>query len=116
MNIPAAQLTVIKAYCKRIILSIGRSLFCEIGIPKGGSLFPILGALYLRELDKAMERWMARGDCFYARFQDDIILISRKRHVLRRMRKEMFQILKEGKSSAIKFLKERSGSVSNYIK
>ena len=36
---------------------------------------------------------MARGDCFYARFQDDIILISRKRHVLRRMRKEMFQIL-----------------------
>lgn len=26
------------------------------------------------------------------------------------------KILKEGKSSAIKFLKERSGSVSNYIK
>ena len=42
-----------------------------------------------------MERWIERGDCFYARFQDDIILSSRKRHVLRRMRKEMFQILDE---------------------
>lgn len=42
-----------------------------------------------------MERWIKRGDCFYARFQDDIILISRKRHLLRRMRLEMFQILEE---------------------
>ncbi|HBW24155.1 MAG TPA: hypothetical protein DEF13_00675 [Holosporales bacterium] len=50
--------------------------------------------MYLDPLDKAMEKWIKRGDCFYARFQDDIILMARKRHVLRRMRLEMFQILK----------------------
>lgn len=42
-----------------------------------------------------MERWMTRGDCFYARFQDDIVLISRKRYVLKRMRRQMYQILEK---------------------
>jgi hypothetical protein len=88
-------LETVRAYCERTILRIGSSLHCKSGIPKGGSLSPVLGALYLTPLDYAMERWIARGDCFYARFQDDIILVSRKRHVLRRMRKEMFQILDE---------------------
>jgi hypothetical protein len=92
---PHHLLQTVIAYCERTILRIGPSLHCKIGIPKGGSLSPVLGALYLTPLDHAMERWIARGDCFYARFQDDIILASRKRHVLRRMRKEMFQILDE---------------------
>lgn len=72
---------------------MGASVHCKSGIPKGESLSPVLGALYLTPLDYAMERWLLRGDCFYARFQDDIIFVSRKRHVLKRMRKEMFQIL-----------------------
>ena len=82
------------AYCERTIHRIGSSIHCTIGIPKGGSLSPALPALYLTPLDHAMEEWMKRGDCFYARFQDDIILISRKRHVLKRMKKEMHAILK----------------------
>ena len=85
---------VVMSYCERTILRIGPSLHCKSGIP-GGSLSPVLGALYLTPLDHVMERWIARGDCFYARFQDDIILASRKRNVLRRMRKEMYQILDE---------------------
>ena len=92
---PHHLLETVIAYCERTILRIGPSLHCKSGIPKGGSLSPVLGALYLTPLDHAMERWIARGDCFYARFRDDIILVSRKRHVLRRMRKEMFQILDE---------------------
>lgn len=50
---------------------------------------------YYASLDHVMERWIKRGDCFYARFQDDIILVSRKRHVLRKMKKEMYRILDE---------------------
>ncbi len=92
---PDHLLETVIAYCERTIMRIGPSLHCKSGIPKGGSLSPVLGALYLTPLDYAMERWIARGDCFYARFQDDIILVSRKRHVLRRMRKEMYQILDE---------------------
>ncbi len=46
-------------------------------------------------LDHRMERWIKRGDCFYARFQDDIVLIFRKLEALHRIRLEMFQILKE---------------------
>lgn len=90
---PLRYLQTVIDYCERTILRIGDSLHCSRGIPKGGSLSPVLGSLYLTPLDHAMERWVARGDCFYARFQDDIILVSRKRHVLKRMRKEMFQIL-----------------------
>jgi RNA-directed DNA polymerase len=92
---PHHLLETVFAYCERTIIRIGPSLHCKRGIPKGGSLSPVLGALYLTPLDYAMERWIARGDCFYARFQDDIILVSRKRHVLKRMRKEMFQVLRE---------------------
>jgi len=90
---PHHLLRTVIAYCERTILRIGRSFHCKIGIPKGGPLSPVLGALYLTPLDHAMECWMERGDCFYARFQDDIILVSRKRHVLKRMKKEMYQIL-----------------------
>lgn len=92
---PPRFMQVVMSYCERTILRRGPSLHCAPGIPKGGSLSPILGALYLTPLDYAMERWIKRGDCFYARFQDDIILASRKRHVLKRMRKEMHQILDE---------------------
>jgi len=92
---PPRFMQVVMSYCERIILRRGPSLHCTSGIPKGGSLSPVLGALYLAPLDYAMERWIKRGDCFYARFQDDIILASRKRHVLKRMRKEMHQILDE---------------------
>jgi RNA-directed DNA polymerase len=95
LKFPYRHVSTIIDYCKRTILRIGYSIHCTGGIPKGGSLSPVLGALYLTPLDHAMERWMVLGDCFYARFQDDIILISRKRHVLKRMRTEMFQILRE---------------------
>lgn len=92
---PQRFMETVIGYCIRTILRRGPSLHCKLGIPKGGALSPVLGALYLTPLDVEMERWIARGDCFYARFQDDIILVSRKRHVLRSMRKEMFQILNE---------------------
>jgi len=82
------------AYCDRTILRIGSFNHCTIGIPKGSSLSPALAALYLTPLDHAMEAWVKRGDCFYAKFQDNIILISRKRHVLKRMKKEMHAVLK----------------------
>ena len=90
---PLRFFETIIAYCERTILRIGSSIHSTIGIPKGGSLSPVLGALYLTPLDHTMERWLERGDCFYARFQDDIILVSRKRHVLKRMKKEMHVIL-----------------------
>ena len=80
-------------YCERTILSPCRSIASQSGIPKGGSLSPVLRALYLSSLDRAMEQWMKRGDCFYARFQDDIIVMAGKRHVLRRMQRDTYRIL-----------------------
>jgi hypothetical protein len=95
LKFPYRHVSTIIDYCERTVLRIVSSIHCNVGIPKGSSISPVLGALYLTPLDHAMERWMTRGDCFYARFQDDIILVSRKRHVLKRMRTEMFQILRE---------------------
>ena len=90
---PERLMETVLGYCQRTILRIGPSLHCTRGIPKGGAVSPVLGALYLTPLDHAMERQVKRGDCFYARFQDDIILVARKRHVLRRMRLKMYKVL-----------------------
>ena len=90
---PKRLMETLIGYFQRTILRIGPYLHCTRGIPKGGAMSPVLGALYLTPLDHAMERWVKRGACFYARFQDDIILVTRKRHVLRRMRREMYKTL-----------------------
>ena len=95
LGFPKRFMETMYGYLQRTMLRMGDPLQCTMGIPKGGALSPALGALYLTPLDHAMERWMAREDCFYARFQDDIIIIARKRHVMRAMRREMYEILSQ---------------------
>lgn len=90
---PIRFFEILIAYCERSIFRVRSSFPSKIGIPKGGSLSPVLGTLYLTPLDQAMKKWSNRIDCFYARFQDDIILASRKRHLLKRMKKQMHCIL-----------------------
>ena len=46
-------------------------------------------------LDRLMERWMLRGDIFYARFQDDLILVARSKHPLKRVMKVMLRYIEE---------------------
>lgn len=57
------------------------------GIPRGSSLSPLLGALYLLELDRKMEKL----DVKYFRYMDDILILARTRWKL----KEAIRVLNQ---------------------
>ncbi len=59
------------------------------GISAGCPLSPLLGALYLRELDEAMES----SGLFYARFMDDWVVLSPQRWKLRKAIRAANQVL-----------------------
>ncbi|WP_185236188.1 reverse transcriptase/maturase family protein, partial [Teredinibacter franksiae] len=71
----------------------GELFFNEKGITKGSSLSPLLGALYLSELDTLLEAHAKKHDLFYARFMDDWILMCKTRRQLRCGVKIMNQVL-----------------------
>jgi hypothetical protein len=50
------------------------------GIPRGASLSPLLGAFYLLDLDKKMEKL----DVKYIRYMDDILILAKTRWKLRK--------------------------------
>jgi hypothetical protein len=52
---------------------------CERGISRGCPLSPLLGAFFLHELDRAMER----SGLFYVRYMDDILVLAPTRWKLR---------------------------------
>ncbi len=50
------------------------------GIPRGASLSPLLGAFYLLDLDRKMERL----DVKYVRYMDDILILAKTRWKLKK--------------------------------
>lgn len=61
----------------------------DAGISRGCPLSPLLGALYLKELDQLFED----RDCFYVRYMDDILILSRTRWQNRKAVKMLNQCL-----------------------
>ena len=55
----------------------------DTGIPTGCALSPLMAALYLSPLDRAMETLEAKG-VFYVRYLDDLIILAPTRATLRR--------------------------------
>ncbi len=53
------------------------------GMVAGGSLSPLLGALYLLPLDNTMHRHVVTGRIHYVRYMDDIIILAKTRWHLR---------------------------------
>jgi hypothetical protein len=64
-----------------------------IGMVAGGSLSPLLGALYLLPLDYAMQEHMAKQGIFYVRYMDDILILAKTRWYLRAAIQTMYSIL-----------------------
>lgn len=65
---------------RRVVECGGNYWEVRRGISRGGSISPILGALYLKELDGAMEKHPG----YYVRYMDDILVLSRIRWQNRR--------------------------------
>ena len=61
------------------------------GISLGCPLSPLIGALYLSPLDRAM----AKLPVFYVRYMDDWVILAKTRHQLRRAIKVMYRILED---------------------
>ncbi len=66
------------------------------GIPRGSSLSPFFGALYLTPLDRAFEN---KKGGFYVRYMDDILIFTETARQYRKVRKTLFKILKSLKLS-----------------
>ena len=50
-----------------------------VGIVAGGALSTLLGAVYLSPLDAAMNRLYKKGNIFYIRYMDDIVILAKTR-------------------------------------
>ena len=57
-------------------------------IPRGCSLSPLLGALYLLPLDA----WARKNKINYVRYMDDIVILTKKRYQLKRALKKVYKI------------------------
>jgi len=71
---------ILEQYVRRTIYDGGLYTDVECGIPLGCSLSPLMGAVYLDELDRAMEQC----GLFYARFMDDWVVMAPGRWKLRK--------------------------------
>lgn len=63
------------------------------GIVSGGALSTLLGAAYLSPLDAVMHKLYKKGDNFYLRYQDDIVILAKTRWKLKTAIKKMYGIL-----------------------
>ncbi len=76
----APILRLLYQFMKRTICRDGLYRSIEKGICRGTSLFPMLGALYLEELDVGM----GKNSSFYIRYMDDIIVMAKNKWSFRR--------------------------------
>jgi hypothetical protein len=65
------------------------------GMIAGGSISPLIGALYLTPLDKLMEDLQATIGIRYQRYMDDYVIFAPTRHKLRKAIKLMYVVLDE---------------------
>lgn len=73
---------------------VGGELFVvERGITKGSSLSPLLGALFLTELDERLGEHAHKYGLHYARFMDDWVLLTHPKRQLRTGVRIMNQVL-----------------------
>ena len=63
------------------------------GMIAGGSISPLIGALYLTPLDKLMEDLQATTGIRYQRYMDDYVIFAPTRHKLRKAIKLMYAVL-----------------------
>ncbi len=69
-----------------------RTCGCK-GIPAGGSISPLLGAIYLDPLDQVMDRLCKKNKIIYIRYMDDYVILSSTRWQLRKAILQMYRVL-----------------------
>jgi RNA-directed DNA polymerase len=80
---------IVKQYCSRIEWQDGNYYHHKKGIPKGCALSPLMGALYLNDLDKSFEG----SDVYYVRYMDDILIMAKTSWQLKNARNKLYKHL-----------------------
>jgi RNA-directed DNA polymerase len=81
-------LDLLYQYLNRVEVLHGDHRLIERGIPKGCPLSPLMGGLLLKSLDDSI-----MSGCFYVRYMDDWVILTKTRHQLRRVIKKMHQVM-----------------------
>ena len=84
-------LDLVCQYVRRTVVKDGIYRNVQQGIPLGCSLSPLMGAVYLKPLDEAMEK----TGLFYARFMDDWVVLAPTRLKLRKVARIINQVLNQ---------------------
>ena len=79
----------------RDYLSLPDAKLTDCGMVAGGSISPLLGAVYLTPLDRAMEQLQPRHNIRYQRFMDDYLIFAPTRHKLKAALRCMYRILEQ---------------------
>jgi len=82
-------LDLVEQYVRRTVYDGGLYRDVERGIPLGCSLSPLMGAVYLKPLDEAVQK----TGSFYARFMDDWVILAPTRWKLRKAARIVNQVL-----------------------
>jgi RNA-directed DNA polymerase len=82
-------INLLQQYMNRVEVHHGNHDLIEQGIAKGCPLSPLMGALMLKSLDK-----MIPDRCAYVRHMDDWVILTRTRHQLRRVVKNMHEVVR----------------------
>ncbi len=65
----------------------------DIGLSKGNPISPLLGAMYLQQLDDELGQYCEKHALFYGRFMDDWVILCRTRPQLRTVVRLMNRVL-----------------------
>ena len=84
-------LDLICQYVRRTVVKDGIYRDVQQGIPLGCSLSPLMGAVYLKPLNEAMEK----TGLFYARFMDDWVVLAPTQWKLRNVARIINQVLNQ---------------------
>ena len=84
----ARMMDLFRAYCERLEIVNGQyQLVKGTGIPKGCSLSPLLGAIYLSEVDGLGKAHRVK----YVRYMDDLLFVSDKRWRIKRVIRKVLE-------------------------
>ena len=76
-------------------LNQGPAKKSETGLICGGSLSPLLAALYLRPLDTALDRLASNKKISYCRYMDDFVIFANSRWYFKKAVRKVQQVLKQ---------------------
>ena len=75
--------------------SIHENIFEKnIGVPQGGALSPVIANIVLHRIDTKIEQFVSDGQLFYARYCDDMIVLSTNRENLLNVLHKYLDVLK----------------------